>query len=138
MMQLLGDCDNHVVMDVNEVRDRPDDHDHDHDRENECFELYTDALPQMEQMVFLELARLKPSPSRYGNTQLELNAKELCPNGFVSIWRHLTEYMREYNIGQSRPWSTPPTFLDIGSALSQVVLMAQIIGGAKAYGVEDS
>jgi len=94
--------------------------------EEDTFRIYSKTLDDVEKFLIREMATTKPIYKQDARIR-HLVAKELCPDGWKSIWKIINT---NYSLCE------PVKFLDLGSGVGQVVLMAQVIGGVQCSGIE--
>lgn len=94
------------------------------------------ALSKHERSTMEELASVKPEMDfRTSGFSLTSSYKELCPSGFKAIWLEVQEWHKETFFRCERDHGMI-NFLDIGSGLGGVCLLAAVVAGANATGIE--
>jgi SAM-dependent methyltransferase len=127
-----------MYMCIGDVKELQMDHDADcdpcaHDRdleEGECFGAYTSKLNDYERAIIKRLAFVKPTYTM-SNSNPELIAREIAPNGFKAIWEGLLRYKKINHLTQPLD-----KFLDLGCGAGQVMLMALVMTDAMACGID--
>ena len=95
-----------------------------------------ETLSKHERCTMQELALVKPEMDfRTHSFSLTESYKELCPTGFKSIWLEVQEWHKSTFFICQREHGMI-NFLDIGSGLGGVCLLAAVIAGANATGIE--
>jgi hypothetical protein len=105
-----------------------------HDRleefEGECFGAYTSELNEYERAIIKRLAFVKPTYTM-SNSNPELIAREIAPNGFKAVWEGLLRYKTFNHLTQPSD-----KFLDLGCGAGQVMLMALVMTDVVACGID--
>ena len=97
-----------------------------------CFETDVETLGVFERTRMQLVGRLRPNVVLTPKGKRESTPYELCPNGFMVMWDALQRLLEEKNVVLDRRVK----LLDLGSGLGGVCLMAALLGGCEATGIE--